>query len=76
MLYEVITLDGEFYKKDNRVEFNDAYNDILKLGDSISRLETKLGPNGDYGQRYEQSRREITALTAKRRRLTSISLVV
>lgn len=70
---KTILIDGEFYKKDNRLEFNDAYNELLKLGDEISALETRLSPNGEYGKSYAQARDEVISISVKRRKLRTIA---
>jgi hypothetical protein len=69
---KVVLLEGEFYKKENRVEFTDSYNELLKLGDAIQALDKKLSPTGDLGMRYDAARKEIIALPLKRRKLASI----
>ena len=69
---KTVLLEGEFYKKENRIEFTDAYNELLKLGDSIQSLDKKLLPSGDFGMRYEAVRKEMVALPLKRRKLASL----
>jgi hypothetical protein len=69
---KILLLEGEFYKKDNRVEFTDAYNDLLKLGDAVQSLDKKMAPAGDIGSRFDSARKEMIALPLKRRKLTSI----
>lgn len=69
-----ILIDGEFYKKENRTEFTEAYNELLKLGDTIRAFDQKLSPSGDLGKRYDIARQEITALSVKRRRIQTIEM--
>jgi hypothetical protein len=64
-----ILIDGEFYKPENRVEFTESYNDLIKLEDMIRKFERKLAPAGDYGKRYGLARAEMTSLPAKRRKI-------
>jgi hypothetical protein len=66
---KTILIDGEFYRRENRSEFTEAYNEILKLGDAICFFDSKLAPAGDLGKRYDFARAEVTALPAKRRKL-------
>ncbi|MFA6508372.1 MAG: DUF5312 family protein [Treponemataceae bacterium] len=73
---KILLLDGEFYKKDNRIEFTDAYNELLKLEDSILGLEKKLSPEGEIGKRFELSRNEIIALPLKRRKNAALQMEV
>jgi len=64
-----ILIDGEFSKKENRVEFAESYNDLIKLEDDIKKFEHKISPSGDYGKRYIQARQEMSSLPVKRRKL-------
>jgi hypothetical protein len=69
-----ILIDGEFYKKENRTEFTEAYNELLKLGDTIRAFDQKLSPTGDLGKRYDVARQEITALSVKRRKIQTLEM--
>jgi hypothetical protein len=67
-----ILIDGDFYKLENRVEFTESYNDLIKLDDVIKKFEGKLAPSGDYGKRYELARAEMISLPVKRRKIQII----
>ncbi|MCL2008852.1 MAG: DUF5312 domain-containing protein [Treponema sp.] len=67
-----ILIDGEFEKKENRVEFAEAYNNFIKLDDEIAKLDMEISPEGDYGKRYNQVRQEMTSLPVKRRKTQMI----
>lgn len=69
---KTLLLEGEFYKKENRIEFTDAYNELLKLGDAIQSLDKKLSPAGDLGMRFDAVRKEMLALPLKRRKLAAL----
>jgi hypothetical protein len=64
-----ILLDGEFIKKENRTEFAEYYNTIIKLEDLIQHFDQLLSPGGDIGKRYSQAKAEITSLPFKRRKI-------
>ena len=68
MILHSILIDGEFEKKENRIEFTEAYNNILKLDEEIQKIDREISVSGDYGKRYIQVRQEMTALTIKRRK--------
>ncbi len=68
-----ILVDGEFYKRENRAEFTDAYNELLKLGDAIRALDIKLAPDGEIGRRYAAVQAEFSALAFKRRQQQSLT---
>jgi hypothetical protein len=64
-----ILLDGEFIKRENRTEFTESYNDLIKLEDDIRRFEANISPSGDLGRRYFQTRGEMSSLPVKRRKI-------
>lgn len=69
---KILLLDGEFYKKDNRIEFTDAYNELLKLDDAITLFDKKLSSDGEFGKRIEAARNEMIALPLKRRKSAAL----
>lgn len=69
---KLLLLEGEFYKKDNRIEYTDAYNELLKLGDYIKNLDAKLSPDGELGKRLSLIRKEMIALPLKRRKFANL----
>ncbi len=68
---KVILLDGEFYKRDNRLEFTDAYNELLQIGDGLKRLDSRLGPEGELGSAYAQAKTELSSMQIKKRKVES-----
>ncbi|MDR2259050.1 MAG: DUF5312 domain-containing protein [Treponema sp.] len=64
-----ILIDGEFYKRENRTEFTESYNDLIKLEDEIKKFEMNISPSGDYGRRYIQARQDMSSLPVKRRKI-------
>ena len=69
---KLLLLEGEFYKKDNRVEFTDAYNELLKLGDALRALDFRISEVGDLGKRYDFARKEMTSLAVRRKKMMTI----
>lgn len=47
--------DGEFYKADNREEFDDAMRDVERLRTETANLEVRLQPTGDLGMLWKQT---------------------
>jgi hypothetical protein len=64
-----ILIDGDFQNKEGRIEFTESYNNLIKLEDEIKKLDSKMSPSGDYGERYKQVRQEMTSLPVKRRKI-------
>ena len=52
-----IMMDGKFYKKDNRQEYEDMYSSFLKAPDRVRSFELKAGSSGDFGIAAAQIRR-------------------
>ncbi|MDR1419220.1 MAG: DUF5312 domain-containing protein [Treponema sp.] len=64
-----VLIDGEFYKRENRTEFTESYNDLIKLEDDIQRFEGDISPAGDLGKRYSLARQDMSSLPVKRRKV-------
>jgi len=67
-----ILLEGDFAKKESRLEFTEQYNTLLNLESDIRLFDMALSPSGNYGSRYRQVLQEVTALQVKQRRLQAI----
>lgn len=68
-----IMIDGEFSKKENRTEFNESYNGLIKIEDLIHQFESKIAPSGDYGKRYALARQTMSSLPIKRRKIQIVA---
>jgi len=64
-----ILIDGEFINKENKIEFTEAYNNLIKLDDLIRHFDQNISPEGDYGKRYAKAKNEILVLPVKRRKI-------
>ncbi|MDR0402710.1 MAG: DUF5312 domain-containing protein [Treponema sp.] len=64
-----ILIDGEFIKRENRMEFAEHYNMIIKLDDLIRQFDRALSKDGDFGKRYLQAKSEMVSLPIKRRKI-------
>ena len=63
-----ILIDGEFQRKENRAEFTECYNNLIKLENDIKKFEYDISPDGDYGKRYIQVRQDMSSIPVKRRK--------
>jgi hypothetical protein len=68
----VILLDGEFYKRENRTTFTEAYNDLMKIDDAIKKFIGKISDDGDYGKRFILAKSEMSSLPIKRKKIQLI----
>jgi len=69
---KLVLVDGEFYRKDNRVEFTDAYDALLRCSELLAGLDSKLGPEGEFGRAWLTTRSEMGSAPMKRHKLQSI----
>jgi hypothetical protein len=67
-----ILIDGEFFKRENRTEFPEAYNDLIKMEDDIKKFEADIAQSGDYGKRYTLAKQDISSLQIKRRKVQMV----
>ncbi|MCD6342649.1 MAG: hypothetical protein J7L76_02575 [Spirochaetaceae bacterium] len=56
----LVKIDGKFYKKDNRREYDEVFGRFLKIPDKIRGFENRLRPDGEYGIRHAELRREAS----------------
>ncbi|GHV85356.1 hypothetical protein AGMMS50230_09640 [Spirochaetia bacterium] len=64
-----ILIDGEFIRRENRTEFTESYNNLIKLEDLIGRFDREIAPDGDYGKRYIQAKNDMSSLPVRRRKV-------
>ncbi|MDR1930857.1 MAG: DUF5312 domain-containing protein [Treponema sp.] len=64
-----ILIDGEFHRRENRAEFTEYYNNLIRLDDLIKHYDGNISPAGDYGLRYAQAKADMSSLPVKRRKI-------
>jgi len=69
-----ILIEGDFQKKENRLEFTEGYNNLIKLEDEIKKFDYDVSLSGEYGKRYSQARQDMSSLPipVKRRKIQII----
>jgi hypothetical protein len=65
-ILNTILINGEFYNRDNQLDFSKSYNELNKIEEVISGFDAKISPAGDFGSRYTAAREELTSLALKR----------
>lgn len=68
---KLVLLEGEFYKRDNRIDYTDAYNGLLQIGESLKNLDRRLASDGELGLSYFRAKNELIPLQIKRRKVES-----
>jgi len=64
-----ILIEGDFQKKENRTEFAEGYNNLIKLEDEIKKFEYNISPEGDSYKSYAMARQDMSTLPVKRRKI-------
>jgi transcriptional regulator with XRE-family HTH domain len=70
---KIILVDGEFYRKDNRIEFTDAYDSLLHINEQISLLDSRLSPEGEFGETWRLARNEMGPSASRRRKMQAVA---
>jgi hypothetical protein len=63
-----VLIDGDFIKKENKMEFTEAYNVLIKLDDTIKSFANRLKLSGDLGKRWKQIEGDIRSITTRHRK--------
>ncbi|MDR0663164.1 MAG: DUF5312 domain-containing protein [Spirochaetaceae bacterium] len=67
-----ILIDGDFIRKENRTEFTESYNILIKLDDTVKTYVKRLEKSGDLGKRWQQILSEIYSITVRHRKTAVI----
>jgi hypothetical protein len=68
-----ILIDGEFCRLENRTEFTESYNVLIKLDDIIKEFDSSLSASGDIGKQWAQISADIQSITIRRRKIHTIT---
>jgi hypothetical protein len=49
---KLVLIDGQFYKEQNRLDYNKSYSTIIDTNEAIKRIENSLTENGNYYLQY------------------------
>jgi hypothetical protein len=66
---KIVLIDGQFYRQENRLEFTDACNELLRSPDTLRAFNARLAPTGDLGKLLEEARRDFSGGGAKQHRI-------
>lgn len=68
----IVLMDGEFYRKENRIEFTDAYDTVLRGPETVAGFDARLAPEGELGGSWCQARMDLATVAVKRRKIQSV----
>ena len=69
---KILFINGNFYKKENRTSFTDAYNNMTTTYDKIHALDKSVSPEGDLGIEIEAAKNEIITTQPVKRKAHQI----
>ncbi len=70
-VFKLILAEGEFYKRDNKMDFTEAYAKLLQTPEELKAFDLSLGPEGELGRMYVQARADPSPIAIKRRKIES-----
>lgn len=53
-LLKMIFIEGEFYKKANKAEFNETFTQMLRFGEEVEKLCAKISLQGEWGSKLNR----------------------
>ena len=71
---KVILIEGDFYKRENLMEYTDAFSALEHEQSIIENFEERLSPKGDLGEGFEIVQREKMATVKGKARLENMML--
>jgi hypothetical protein len=69
MIFRLILIDGEFFKKENFTEFSESYDTLLKTDSVIKHFEGDISNAGDLGKQYAAAKTDMSSLSVKRHKI-------
>jgi len=71
---KVILIEGDFYKRENLMEYTDAFSALEHEQSIIENFEARLSPKGDIGEGFDLVQREKMATVKGKSRLENMML--
>lgn len=70
---KLLLVEGDFRRRENRVEYTEAYNCLVNLNKDITAFDQRIAPTGEWGALYTMTQTELVSLPVKRRKLQGLS---
>lgn len=71
---KILLIEADFYRRENLVEFTDAFSTLEHQQQVLDDFETRLSPKGDLGEGFILVQREKTATVKGKARLENLML--
>lgn len=69
---KTLLIDGEFYKQENREEYTDSYNGLLRIPEGLDAIEERLSEDGEIGGAIRQTLNEPMSQSVRRQRVRNL----
>jgi Family of unknown function (DUF5312) len=73
---KILLIDGDFYRRENLIEYTDAFSALEHIGRSIEQFETRCSPKGNIGEGFALVQNDKIATIAGKTRLENLMLTV
>lgn len=73
---KILLLDGDFYRRENLMEYTDAFNTLEHQQQQMELFEKRLSPKGDIGEGFMLASKENIASVRGKARLENLMLSV
>ena len=67
-----VLIDGKFYKKENRKDFDDTFNDLLKFPDKIKGFVKKLDSDGEIAGEITRTNETVPSPSLRLKKITEL----
>ena len=71
---KILQVNGEFYKKDNRLEFEEAFHTLEEMLPKIHELDDRFAPDQEVGQQIEEVGKSSASHEERQQRLAELVL--
>lgn len=67
-----VLIDGKFYKRENRKDFEDVYNEFIKIPEKVKAFTSSFEKGGDNYDRIQRFRETIPAGSLRNRKIQEV----
>lgn len=71
---KILLIEGDFYRRENLIEYTDAFNNLEHMSQTVELFETRLSAKGDLGEGFALLQKEKVATVRGKTRLENLML--
>lgn len=73
---KILLIDGDFYRRENMIEYTDAFSSLEHMQQLLENFENQLEPKGIIGEGFQLIKKEMAATVKGKARLESLMMSV